>query len=64
MAETRFERITREQAERRAIRELRAAKERRGKHRRRTRREFLAEQRNADRIDGYDRDDLGLSPDF
>ena len=39
-----------------------------GRARRRSRRALmnasLAEQRRADRIDGYDRDDLGESPDY
>lgn len=59
--ETRYQRVAREQAERQAAREKRAKAANR--QRRRGSR-YTAEQRTADRIDGYDRDDLGYSPDY
>ena len=59
--ETRYQRIGREQRERQAAREKRALAETR---RRRRGSSYSAEQRIADRIDGYDRDDLGHSNDY
>jgi hypothetical protein len=66
MEETRYQRIGREQRERQALRDQVAKK---ALKRKRKVRSPLAEARYhtdriADRIDGYDRDDLGLSPDF
>jgi hypothetical protein len=61
MTETRYQRIAREQRERQEARAKAAAKSTR---RRRKGTTYSAEQRIADRIDGYDRDDLGYSPDY
>lgn len=58
--ETRYQRIAREQAERQAARAKRREQE--CKAQRKASR--WARQRTADKIDGYDRDDLGLSPDY
>ena len=60
MTETRYQRVAREQRERQAARAKRQRKSiaggrwRSGPHK---------TNREADRIDGYDRDDLGESPD-
>jgi len=62
MTETAYQRIGREQRERQEARAKREA-ERLGR-RRKTKSRYTADQRAADRIDGYDRDDLGLSPDY
>lgn len=56
--ETTYQRIGREQRERQEARAAREAE--RNKPRRRRRRTYL-DARIADQIDGYDRDDLGLS---
>ena len=63
--ETRYQRVGREQRERQAAREAarQAAAKKHGRRSNFSRRE-IALQRIADRIDGYDRDDIGLSPDF
>ena len=60
--ETRYQRIAREQRERQAARKERMATLiRRNVH---LNRALGKIDRNADRIDGYDRDDLGESPDY
>ncbi len=58
--ETRYQRIAREQQERQAARE-RAAKE---AFKAQIKRYKAKQNPIADRIDGYDRDDIGLSPDY
>jgi len=62
MTETRYQRVAREQRERQAAREARRKAEL--KAARRPRKASARYSREADRIDGYDRDDVGLSPDF
>jgi hypothetical protein len=67
MTETPYQRVAREQRERKAAREERAKQARRravpggrwrsGAHK-------SVRSHAADRIDGYDRDDLGESPDY
>lgn len=56
--ETRYQRIAREQRERQE------ARKKARKPMRRSGAPYTAEQRIADRIDGYDRDDLGPSGDY
>ena len=60
--ETRYQRIAREQRERQAAREARAKKA--GRKHRKSVMLYTSDQRTADRIDGYDRDDLPPSPDY
>ena len=62
MTETRYQRVAREQRERQAAREARRKAEL--KAARKPRKASTRHSREADRIDGYDRDDTGLSPDF
>jgi hypothetical protein len=62
MTETRYQRVAREQRERQAARETRHKAEL--KAARKPRKASTRHSREADRIDGYDRDDIGLSPDF
>ena len=57
--ETSYQRIAREQRERQEARAKRYAESLR-----KPRRQCAISNRIADRIDGYDRDDLGESPDF
>lgn len=61
MPETRYQRVAREQRERQEARARRMAGLNKPKPRRRHR---GSDTRTADRIDGYDRDDLGESPDY
>lgn len=65
--ETRYQRLAREQAERQAARakrvELDRKKQRQTYWKTRKAAENL-EYKTADRVDGYDRDDLGESPDY
>ena len=58
--ETRYQRIAREQSERQAARDASSKKA----SQRPARRRPSPATRSADRIDGYDRDDLGMSPDY
>ena len=65
--ETSYQRIAREQRERQEARAKRYAESLRKPRRqslRKPRRQCAISNRIADRIDGYDRDDLGESPDF
>lgn len=63
--ETRYQRVAREQRERQEARAKRMADaEKAARRSQRKTSRYSAEQRNADRIDGYDRDDLGASPDY
>lgn len=67
MTETRYQRVAREQAERQEARESREqdrVRKVRAANRRRHVHGPIALSRIADRIDGYDRDDLGESLDF
>ena len=60
--ETRYQRVAREQRERQAARETR--RKAALKAARKPRKASTRHSREADRIDGYDRNDIGLSPDF
>jgi len=62
VTETRYQRVAREQRERQAAREARRKAEL--KAARKPRKASTRHSREADHIDGYDRDDIGLSPDF
>jgi hypothetical protein len=69
MTETRYQRVAREQRERQEARAKRRADEQRIARQTRYRRSRFLEQEaalkaTADRVDGYDRDDLGPSADF
>lgn len=65
MEETRYQRIAREQRERREAREAAAKQRKRPRGgKKRAARFGRTSNREADRIDGYDRDDLGPSPDY
>ncbi len=61
--ETAFQRIGREQRERQEARAKREAERNKPRRKQRVAR-ATHNDRSADRVDGYDRDDLGLSPDL
>jgi hypothetical protein len=69
MTETRYQRVAREQRERQEARAKRLAeRDRKVRQDRYRHSRFLQQQdalkRMADRVDGYDRDDLGETPDY
>jgi hypothetical protein len=68
MTETRYQRVAREQRERQEARIKRSKERHRAAsiagHANRRRQGDEARRRNADHIDGFDRDDLGESPDY
>lgn len=61
MTETRYQRVYREQLERKALREAKLAAAR--KAQRKVTRRATSWYHNANHVDGYDRDDIGLSHD-
>jgi len=64
MTETRYQRVAREIAERQAAREKRMADEQRKARKPRKTAKRWEDERTANHIDGFDRDDLGYSPDY